>query len=434
MKLPLMILINALLVGLFLYWLWREYRQASPGLRRWLLPALGWRLLLTVASNSHPSPDLVGPEKWSRLLAPYFWAHPVRILPILQGVGFFIGHEAVFYYKWSSTLFYYKLFAVLSMASGGLLWLNGLYLSLLCFVGCWALVRVLSQTFPLAPTAAAGVAFLAWPTVVWWTAGLTKETLLVGAGAGVAAIVLSAIYGSRPIGYGRVIGGTLLLLVLAWLMLHVRYLFALPLLGGLLALSTVQLATRQGWLGRSWLAQASGLLLIAGLAGGTAWALGGELLSLRFFSREIAANYRHGLLTSVGRPHLEYTNWQPTPASLLQHAPLAVAQVLVRPWPGESKQPFYVGAGLENLVLAGLVGLALVGAWRGRAGHLPAGLVLLLVAYCLLLAAFIGLSTPNLGTLSRYRAAMLPWLLLLLLQNDYARGLLKKLGRWAGGR
>ena len=43
------------------------------------------------------------------------------------------------------------------------------------------------------------------------------------------------------------------------------------------------------------------------------------------------------------------------------------------------------------------------------------------------LAALIGLSTPNLGTLHRYRAALLPWLLLLLLQNDYARAGLRRL-------
>ena len=31
-----------------------------------------------------------------------------------------------------------------------------------------------------------------------------------------------------------------------------------------------------------------------------------------------------------------------------------------------------------------------------------------------------GITTPNLGSLHRYRSAMLPYLLLLLLQNDYA--------------
>lgn len=422
-----MLLLNALLLSGFSYWLRAEYRRASPGLRRWLLPALGWRLLLTALSSHWPSPDLAKPAYWSRLLATYFWEHPARVWPLLQGADFQIYGQFTFFYKWSNTLFFYKILALLSLASGGVLWLNGLYLSLLCFVACWSLVRVLGQVLPLASVAAAGVAFLAWPTVVWWTAGLTKETLVVGAGAGVVALVLPVLYGGLPVGFWRVAGRVALALLLAWVMVRMRYFFALPLLGGLLALAAVHLATSRGWLGRGWLAQAAGLLLVLGLAGGGAVALGGEYLSLRYFSREVAANYQHGLRTSGGRPHLAYADWQPTPAGLLRHAPLAAAQTLVRPWPGESARPLYLGASLENALLTGLVALALVAAWHGRAGQLPAALVLVLLAYCLLLAAFIGLSTPNLGTLARYRAALLPWLLLLVLQNDYARQLFKKL-------
>ena len=54
-------------------------------------------------------------------------------------------------------------------------------------------------------------------------------------------------------------------------------------------------------------------------------------------------------------------------------------------------------------------------------------LVLALLLYCLVLAGLIGLSTPNLGTLHRYRAVLLPWLLWLLLQHDGARRLLRRL-------
>jgi hypothetical protein len=216
-------------------------------------------------------------------------------------------------------------------------------------------------------------------------------------------------------------------LLLAWVMVRMRYFFALPLLGGLLALAAVHAATRRGWLGRGWLAQAIGLLLVLGVAGGASLALGGEHLSLRYFSREVAANYQHGLATSVSRPHVEYAHWQPTPAGLLRHAPLAAAHTLVRPWLGESAQPLYIGASLENMLLLALLALALVATWRGHGSRLPAALVIVLALYCLLLAAFIGLSTPNLGTLSRYRAGLLPWLLLLLLQNDYVRYLLKKI-------
>jgi len=65
---------------------------------------------------------------------------------------------------------------------------------------------------------------------------------------------------------------------------------------------------------------------------------------------------------------------------------------------------------------------------RGRPGRLPAALVLALLLYCVVLAGLIGLSTPNLGTLLRYRTIFWPWLLWLLLQNDYARQILRRLG------
>ena len=76
-----------------------------------------------------------------------------------------------------------------------------------------------------------------------------------------------------------------------------------------------------------------------------------------------------------------------------------------------------------------MLGLALVAAVRGGRGssRQPVALVVFLLLYCLLLAAFIGLNTPNLGTLHRYRAALLPWLLLLALPNDYFRWERRKL-------
>jgi hypothetical protein len=429
MRIALSILINVLLAGLLGCWLRSEWHQANPRLRRWLLPALGWRVLLTAISSAYPSPDLLGPVAWGRLLATSFWEDPRQIGPMLQGASFHMqGHVASFY-QWSNTLFFYKVLAVCSMFSGGSSWFNGLYLSMLCFMASWSLVRVLSEVFPLAPAGAAGVAFLAWPSVLWWTAGLTKETLVVGAGAGVAALALTLTYQKWPARRWRLAGRVALGLLLAWVMFRIRYFFALPLLGGLLALAAVRGATRRGWLGASAGPQVGGVLLGLALLAGPVLVAGRRVVSAQFLVDEIGRNYAAGLRASVGRPHLEYADWQATPPGLLRHLPQAVGQVLARPWLGESARPQYVAVALENLVLLALLGLALLAAVRGRAGHLPVALVAVLLLYCLLLAAFIGLSTPNLGTLSRYRAALLPWLLLLLLQNDYARGLLRKLGR-----
>lgn len=422
MKLALAILLNLGLLMGFLAWLRAAYRSASPSLRRWLLPALAWRLVLTAVGTQFLESDILVATFNSKLITSMMWAQPARALAVLQMASFTLPGAHFHLYTWSNTLFWYKILALLNLATGGLLWLNVSYLSMGCFIGCWHLVRALRQTLPATPAGAGVVAFLLWPTVVWWTNGLTKETLLVGVGAGFVALALPVLYGSGlPRRFwpaaGQLVGG----LLLAWIMVRMRYYFALPLVAGVLALGIVRRATRRGWLRPTTWQQVGALLLLLGLAGAVVGVVGGEQMELTYFSHEVNANYHHGLQTSPGRPHIRFPDWDPTPPGLLRHAPLAAEQVLVRPWLGESGLPLYIGAALENALLLSLVVLALVASVRGRAGHLPVVLVGLLLVYCLLLAAFIGLSTPNLGTMHRYRAGLLPWLLLLLLQNDYAR-------------
>ena len=429
MRLALALLLNLGLLAGLLAWLRAAHRGAPPGLRRWLLPALAGRLALTAVGTRFPESDMVFAMVNSKLITSILWEHPAGALATLQTNDFALAGAHLHLYAWSNTLFWYKILALLNLASGGRLWLNAGYLSLGCFIGGWQLVRALARALPATPAGAGLVAFLLWPTVGWWANGLTKETLLLGTGAGFMALALPGLYGGggpRRLGpaVGRLLGG----LLLAWLMVRMRYYFALPLVGGVLALGAVRGATRRGWLRPAAWQQVGALLLLLSAAGAAAVALGGEQMELRYFSHEVDANYHHGLHDSRGRPHLTYPDWDPTPLGLLQHAPRAAGQVLVRPWLGESGRPLYVGAALENALLLALTLLALLATARGRAGRLPVALAVLLLIYCLLLAAFIGLSTPNLGTLHRYRAGLLPWLLLLLLQNDYARRGLRWLG------
>lgn len=430
MRLVVALLLNLLLALSLVWWLRREHRRAAPSLRRWLLPALGWRLLLTAIVGSRPSPDANFMVFWSKGLAVAAWAHPAGAWLLWQGQQIRSGSGQVLTkYDLSNTLFLIKILGVLNFASLGIVFLNALYLSLFCFVGCWLLARTWAQVFPATPPAAPVVALLLWPSVVWWTAGLGKETMLVGCETALVALVLRLLYGP-PAATGakrwQRLAYLTLSLLLAWLAYRMRFFFALPLLGVLVALAGLRGAAQLGWPGATssrW--QLIALLLVAGVGGG----LGLRLFpnEVNFYTEQLYEQYTFGSAASVGRPHLEYPRLAPTGPSLLAHAPLAVAQVLTRPWLGESRSLFYTGVGLENLGLLLLLTLATLAVVRGRPGHLPVVVVVLLLAYFLLTATFIGLSTPNLGTMHRYRAALLPWLLLLLLQNDYARRLMRNL-------
>lgn len=430
MKLAIALLLNTMLLAILAGWLRGEYCRAAPGLRRWLVPALALRL------GAGPLPH--GPDSWlmsywGQALTAQFWARPGAAWSLWQGHEVRTGTHLLDAYQWSNTLFTIKLLGLLNLASLGSDWLNSCYLSIGCFVGCWVLVRTLSQRFPAAPVGAGVVAFLLWPSVIWWTSGVTKEALVLGSGAALTSLVVSALYsnnlgGDSPRRSWARLTKWLLLGLLAWVHVRMRYFFALPLLGSLLALAGATLALRRGWLRASWPQLALALLGSVVLAGTVVVLVGGEPVSQRFVTSQLWQNYAHGVATSPGRPHIEYAGLRATVGSMGAHFPLAAFQALARPWLGESAKLLYVAAGLENLVLLGLLLLAGVAMVRGRAGRLPPALVLALLLFCLVLAGLIGLSTPNLGTLHRYRAIMLPWLLWLLLQNDYARQLLRRLG------
>ena len=149
--------------------------------------------------------------------------------------------------------------------------------------------------------------------------------------------------------------------------------------------------------------------------------------SINKFTNQVVTVYAFEAAHSVGRPHFEYPDLRPTAESIAMHAPLAATNALTRPWLGESWQPQYVAASVENLAVLALLAIAVWAVVSRRAGCLPFSLVFGLVVFCFILTILIGLTTPNLGSLNRYRCAMMPYLLLLLLQNDYAASILRRL-------
>ena len=442
LKLLLALTLNAALLAWLLPWLRRQWREAPRPLRRVLLPGLVLRLLIGGLGGLHLRGDAAGMSSVARdFTFSKIWVDLGQALPVFLGTTYVHDDTKVFN-DFSNTFFFIKTLAVLNLASGGLDWLNGLYLSLFTFVSCWILARTLARRWPQAPAGAAALAFLLWPSVLVSTSGVLKDTLVLGSGAWLLALVVGYLYkeeapavpaqrpasapaASRP-AWLRWLGGGAAVLLLAVLHFKMRYFFAVSLLAGLGGLAAIRGAQRLG-LARRRLAQV-GLLL--GLLVAGAWLAPqiSHVFRANKFTSQLLKIYAHSVGTSRDKPHFEYPDLRPTTESALRHAPLAVWNTLSRPWLGESRALPYVAAGLDNLALLSLLGLAGWALWRGRGGHLPFALVLVLGLHCLLLAFLIGISTPNLGTMHRYRATMLPYLLLLLLQNDYAAGLLARLG------
>ncbi|MGI4885861.1 MAG: hypothetical protein ACRYFR_12955 [Janthinobacterium lividum] len=419
--------LNAAVLAVVLPWLRREWRACGAVWRAALVAGLAARLLVGWLHSVHLTYDAAYYDGLGQLLNEQLWTDPAGFLESLTGDVVRFGGQKIAYYGLSNTLFMGKVVCMLDLFSMGVTWLNGLYLSVWSFVGCWHLARALARALPATPPGAGLVALVLWPSVAYLAVGVSKEAVLLGSGTWLAALVVVRCYGPLATRRGwRAAAWWAGVAGLAVLHVKMRYFFALPLLGALLAVALVQALRRQGWARARW---AQVLVLGAVLGAGT-WLAPqvSVVFHLNKFTSQMLAIYAHDLELSVGQPHFEYPNLRPTAESLLAHTPQAVANTFTRPWLGESSERHYVAAGLENVVLLALGALALAALVRGRGGRLPFALAVVLLGYCLLLAALIGLSTPNLGTLIRYRSTMLPFWVLLLLQNDYAAAALRRLG------
>ncbi|MCC3156932.1 hypothetical protein LJ737_06770 [Hymenobacter sp. 15J16-1T3B] len=419
MKLLLLLVANAaVLWGLYR---WLRVQRQLPGLGYFVLPTLALRLVAGAVSTIRPTDDAWYYHSWAALMAAQQRQAPAQWLRMLAGDEFHFGEQALVFHGYSNTFFFIKLLSAFSWLTGDVLLLQALYLSVAAFGACWLLVRVLAQLFP-GTRGGAVLSLLLWPSALYWSSGVTKESLLLAGSALLLASALMLLYG--PAGSRR--GWWALGAVLGtWLSFKMRFFFGGALLAVLLAVAVVYFASQ---LGGPWRRRWQVLLLLALLGVGARVA--GEISPVfRFnkFASQLTRTYSALRQKSLGRPHVALPELAPTAESILTHTPKAIASTLFRPFAWEGDTVFYGFAALENL---GLLLLALLAAadWaRRRGAPLPFLVALALLVYCLLMAALVGLSTPNLGTLSRYRAPWLPLLVYVLLAQPTAAGLLRRL-------
>lgn len=147
-----------------------------------------------------------------------------------------------------------------------------------------------------------------------------------------------------------------------------------------------------------------------------------------YASRFMEVIYQNNLeFTRLSEPPriVQYFNLEPSIASLLMNAPAAWIAGLFRPFAWEAFNTLSLLAGLENLLLLVLVLLALP-SLRRMFGTEQRMLILAALVFVFLLTTFLALSTPNFGTLSRYKIAAVPILVFLCLNPDTI------VGRWLG--
>jgi hypothetical protein len=281
-------------------------------------------------------------------------------------------------------------------------WLSGCYLSLFSFSGFWALANLSYKI--LQDRWATAIPTLFFPSIVFWTSGMLKEAVAIGALAWVLALLLSVLVLKRF--NWRL---AILLIICLLLVAYLKYYYA-----AVLVVTSITFMIAQFILPKksAWYVEFIVMAFLFGFILSLA-----SLTHINFwpsrFLEVIVDNYYQFLDNSSMSNVVIFRDLAPTIPSLLIHSPKALFAGLFFPLWMSSPNLLKIISVMENWVLL------LAAIYAGRQFTLPAKQVHRLLLWAMILfvvttAVFITFSSPNLGTLVRYRVGYLVVFLLLV--------------------
>jgi hypothetical protein len=283
-------------------------------------------------------------------------------------------------------------------------WVSAAYFSLLSFICAWMLHRQITTIFT-DTTKASSVAFLFFPSIVFWSSGLEKESIALGGIYFLTTEFLKVISSSKTnklfwllvIPFGYMIWG----LKYYWAIIFFDSVFT----GLLIWFLASQFLTIKKYSIAFWILSFIGI---------------GVLLSfmhpnfyLDQFLGVIISNYNDFAELSDPGNLIHYYQLKGTIASLLINSPWALLSGLFRPVIGEGRGLLGFAASFENFLLLILFVSALIN-FKKIFSYQHQIILFAAISYCQVLCIFLALSTPNFGTLSRYRVGFLPFFVFLI--------------------
>jgi len=314
------------------------------------------------------------------------------------------------------SVFFVEVLSALVVFSFNNYWIASAYLSLISFLGAWYAIEVIDQHYN-SGTMAAVIAFLVVPSCLLWSSGIIKESLAVSALFFLAGVYLKHLAGNR-----LRLKEWVIIIVSVLLIWSLKYYWAVLFLA--CTTTTVITISLVGFLPRL-----KSFEIVTWIFVFAIMTLLGTTLHPNFYLNRIVmvihGNYLAYKQADLADPFIHYYQFTATWTSLLFNSPWALLSALYRPFIFEANSALQIWIGIENsvLVILTVINIKAIATIR----HSPHRLLLLsALTYIILLAIFLALSTPNFGTLSRYRVGFLPFLFLILLYSPMANGFMNK--------
>ncbi len=400
-----------LMLGGLTRWL---YKMQTTGNKKLFSLALIVKVLAGISvgliyfNYYHGGGDTISYWHDGKLIAEGVWGEPARALGFFWSASPDPEFIPGLFNEMPRSFFFSKICGVLALVSSGNYWVMATILSFIAFLSAWYLFLSMVEFIPEARWPAA-IAFLLFPSIVFWSSGLIKESIGLASLYLISGLLLKAIGNSRI----RKWEWACALLAL-WLGWNLKYYWMGVFLPITVAVWAVSLLSKMK-------PRFARYDLLIGL---------GFLSVLLVAATHIHPNfYPHRFLEVVFQNNLEfmalsdpvntvqYHDLRPSWTSVLFNSPQAVVAGFFRPFAWEVHNVLSGLAGLENMAVFILVLAALPGLRNVK--NSPFRLLIMgTLTYCFMLAIFLALSTPNLGTLARYKIGFMPYLIFLCLYRN----------------
>lgn len=306
------------------------------------------------------------------------------------------------------TLFFVKLVSVFTLLAQGNYWVVSLYFSFFSFATGWWLVSVISRYYPTAKWAAI-LAFLLFPSSIFWSSGIIKECTAMTMFYVLVGIFIT-VWKQNKISWMQAV----VLLMATWILWSLKYYYAAVFFPVALSALLTRWFVQQRMRPSAVSAYREFVLLMVLLM---VFVFIVTFVHPNFYPQRIlevvVENYEAFEGKSDPEKMVHFHDLKPTVGSFLVNAPWALVSGLFRPFVWEATNIFSLLVSVENLIALVLVVLSFKH-FRTLTTSPDRLLLFALMVYCASLCIFLTLSAPNFGTYVRYRVGFFPLFILLM--------------------
>ena len=328
--------------------------------------------------------------------------------------------QALLFVHQPRALFIAKVASFVLLLCGGSFWICATYFSLFSFLGLFYLAHTCTQRWPSKAKHAA-IAFLFFPSVVFWSSGLNKESIVIGCMGFLIGVFIKYYFRIVRIHWHHLI----IVSIGTYVIWTVKYYYAallFPLMFSLLFISYTNSYLKRknaGW------AQAAvwGLSFIVLLFTGSFLH---PILHIDSFFQNLY--YQHNAIVALSDPKgfIQFNALEPNAGRFISNIPLALFSGLFRPGIWDAHNLFQWLAALENLMLLifSVGSLWNISKISGRKNQWLLGATII---YIVILATVLAFAAPNFGALVRYKIGFLPlFVFIVILDNPLLNKHLKQ--------